>query len=115
MPGYRSTAHLITVYRKMRELSPEVRVTFDRWEDLTFTCAEYRQWFRDCLNDKINRGDVRATWRKMDRDYTRNLIRDRRIIEDYLYRRYRSTGCHGLLNTKELQRRYPQINCQEGG
>lgn len=104
-----SAAYVIAAYRAVR-VNPNIRANEP---DRSGTYA-VRAWLRQCLANKINRDldAERATWRKWHRDWQSDVRVDRNLIEDYLYRRYRSTGCRGLLRTVEMRRRYPHINTQ---
>ena len=65
--------------------------------------------FRDSIHDRINKHLDRPSGAR-----TALLSVDRRIVEDYLFRRVRSTGARALLRTRYMQKRYPHINNQTG-
>lgn len=85
----------------------------DVWPPVAWRFDQWQVWFLRCLNAKINRNDPRANWRKMDESYQDGLQCDRVTIENYLFRRIRNTGCHNILRTPELKRKYPHIDHQE--
>lgn len=74
------------------------------------TGREWLKWFREKLHEKINREDKR-NWRKLDREYWRDLRWDARIINEYA-KRIRNPGMN-LLRTPEMRRRYPHVNNQQ--
>jgi hypothetical protein len=71
----------------------------------------WRRWFRQKLNEKINREDKR-TGRKLTSEYYQNLFWDSNRIHEYNRQRVRWSGSVGVLRTTEMQRRYPHINDQ---
>ena len=74
-----------------------------------WTRGDFMQWFWNCLNSKINRGDKRK-WRNLTDEYQWDLRHDIRIIRDYM-RGVRWSGI-GNLRLKDLKTRYPNINNQ---
>lgn len=72
------------------------------------TASQVLTWFMDCLQTKIN-ATLPTPTRKMTDQYQRDLHTDRQIIEDRLFRRIRRSG-RNILRTRELARRYPEIN-----
>ena len=81
------------------------------WDTPYFTPEQFENWFRDCLNAKINRTDTRK-FRKFGTEYQWDLMKDSRIINDSASRIVRS-GCN-ILNTPEMKKRYPHINTNWG-
>ena len=72
--------------------------------------AQWRVWFVSCLNEKINRLDVRRG-KKDTPEYRQALARDVMIIRERVTTRIGRTG-RNLLTTPEAKRRYPHIdNC----
>jgi len=105
-----SAKTLLYTYRILKaDPGTAYRVPWDCWD--TWTWTKFQEWFMDCLHAKINRDDKRVG-RKLTAEYQSDLLIDRRTIENYLYRRQRSSGSRGMLRTKEMQDRYPFINNQ---
>lgn len=104
-------AHLLAAARWCKA-HPDGRLATGMWAEPTWRAADFWRWQTQCLCEKINRTDER-TGRKLSPEYQADLAHDARIIADYTRRRIRHSGCHGLLRTPELRRRYPHIDHQE--
>ena len=110
--GYHTTArNILTAKRWLRD-NPGGTIKTGIWTDETWTAKQFRAWFLNCLNAKINRNDPRANWRKMTPEYQIDLWRDVREVNVYYGQRVRHSGSRGLLRTPELKRHYPQVDCQ---
>lgn len=71
--------------------------------------AEFKAEMRSALLDRIL---CRAGTPIICNSETINFQVDRQNIENYLFRRYRHSGCRNLLLTKQLKKRYPHIDNQ---
>jgi hypothetical protein len=110
--GRYTVSRLLATIRAIDDLPPFARIPAGAWPNKGLYPREWRQWFRACLDQKINRNDPRAGWRKMSREYQVAQWQDRRAVEDYIHRRIRCSGSRGNLRTPEMKRRYPHIDCQ---
>lgn len=95
---------------RLYRADPDTRIDTGVWPPEVWTRADFRRWFTGCLDSKINRQDTRR-WRKLTPEYQSSLAHDAQIINDRK-RGLRRSGCN-LLNTPEMQRRYPEINTPE--
>jgi hypothetical protein len=75
----------------------------------TFTFAEFRRWFREKLNEKINSLGRLAS---IDEEKYDALAWDARIINGYFAQRLRMSGCRNLLRSPKMKARYPEIDNQ---
>lgn len=89
---------------------PRLVFCFTEFGIFSQTSAEYMRWFRKCLNAKINRNE-KPVGRKHSDEYQNNLRLDSYRIKDYKSG-LRSSGCSGLLRTREMVERFPYINNQ---
>ena len=87
---------------------PDGIIKTGTWPDGEWNLDAFYTWYWECLDAKINRN--LPTGRKYSSEYQQYLRNDRRTIEDNLFRRINMRGT-GMLRTKELQKRYPDINC----
>lgn len=84
--------------------NPRGKITVDYgtyWNE-----AQFRQWFFQCLNNKINR--EAPEFFGTGKDLT-DAQRDARIINDWHARRIRHSGTN-VLSTPKLKARYPEID-----
>ena len=104
--GQTSAGRLIRAWRFFRA-HPDGVLRTGLWDDPVWGQLEFSNWFRACLHAKINRFDPR-TGRCFTAEWQAAQIHDARLINDRA-RRIRWSG-RNLLNTLELQRRYPDIH-----
>lgn len=71
------------------------------------TTKEWLEWFRGRLAAKINRH-----LGVLDVDTMSDLEYDRRQVEAYYHQNRRHSGCRGLLLTRYMQKRFPEVNNQ---
>ena len=112
----RGETHHTTVKRLLEtdryfKENPNGRISTGVWDDPEWDAAQFWQWFRECLNDKINREDTRQ-WRNLTPQCQLDLRLDVRAIRQYVQNVARSSGSRGMLRTPELKRRYPNIDNQ---
>lgn len=108
MTGYTASS-LIKTYRYLKAHPDEVYL-FGEWPGEAMNWAQWREWFRGCLNAKINRDD-KPRGKDDTPEYRQDLDHDVRFIREYVTTRIRHIGS-GLLRTPEARARYPNINCQ---
>ena len=104
--GRTSAALLLRVHAFFRQ-HPSGRIKTGVWTDPEWGRAEFLVWFRECLDQKINRDD-RRPWRCLTREWQADMAHDARLINAAV-RGIRQSGCN-LLLTPEMQRRYPHVN-----
>lgn len=78
------------------------------WNE-TWKSKDLLYWFRECLHEKINR-ELDMTGRKHCSQYQSDLRWDARAINAY-FKGIRHLG-NGLLRTKEMKAKYPQVDKQ---
>ncbi len=109
MRGY-TAKQLLAYYQFCKTANPKSRVLppggRHHWDDMT--AADWLDWLRSRLMEKINR-TLPMCGRKQTDDYQRDLLLDARLIREHLNTRLRRHGS-GLLRTKEMQSRYPHVN-----
>ncbi len=108
----RTTARHILIAAKFFRDNPDAFIHSGLWYEPTWTRADFARWFTACLHAKIDRQDPRNGWRKMGWQYQSDLANDARQVNDYLGKHVRHTGCSGILRTKEMRQKYPQVNIQ---
>ena len=104
--GY-TAASLVKVYHYFKS-HPDECYTFGQWPGEQMNFSQWRKWFVDCLNAKINRNET-PRGKKDTPEYRRLLARDVSIIREYYTRRLRYSG-RNILTTPEAKRRYPEID-----
>lgn len=88
---------------KAAKANPNLTIVLRGFGHYDKTSAEYLRWFRGCLNEKINRNEMRKG-RKFSRDYEIGLILDARVIREKAF------SGRNLLRTPELKRRFPHLD-----
>ncbi len=100
MTLHTSAKRLIETYRDWSQHQERImHVDYDT----TWTYSDFITWFRECLNDKINREDTR-NWRKFGFDYQVNLRRDQDSLRD-IHKRIRVYQLH----TSEIRSRFSYL------
>jgi len=111
--GYHtSAANIIAAFAFFKQ-HPDHLIMTGMWDTPTWSAAQFRRWFRHCLNEKINAhlpADM-TTGRKHSDSYQCDLQHDGREINQYYGSRIRHAGT-GWLRLREYQRRYPHVNRQ---
>lgn len=102
---YKRIKDLILILKFAKSNPDHITTIF--W-DRSMTGREYVRWFRDCLNEKINR-NIPEKGRKYHYQYQADQLIDARIIREVIGLRIRRSGTN-ILRTKELRERYPDIN-----
>lgn len=77
--------------------------------DMFLTKEEFKA---EMLAATLSRILCRANIPEPDPGVVSRMKTDRYLIENYLFRRHRHSGCRNLLVTKSLKKRYPQIDNQ---
>ena len=98
---------LVATYHRLKA-NPHAAYLFGEWPHERMTFAQWRVWFMDCLNAKINRNET-PRGKKDTPKYRRLLARDVSIIREYYTSRVRHSG-RNILTTPEAKRRYPEID-----
>jgi len=108
---YTTARKLMNAY-KMFKANPDTRYQLAGiWPPEDWDFADFRAWFMECLNEKINRNEPKRG-RSDTAEYRSDLAHDVRIIREYKTARIRHTGCRNILRTPEAKRLYPYINTQ---
>jgi hypothetical protein len=107
-----STGALIRAYKTFKNAKPDELFYMGNkvWPTDHWNRDYFFNWFRECLNNKINAHDPRFV--QPPENYERDLRHDVQCVRDYA-RGIRHSGCRNLLHLDEFKKRYPHINNQE--
>jgi hypothetical protein len=95
---------LISTYRAAKTWEPDA--PFLKVHGEVLTAGEWIAWYRSCLSAKINRHLDTLAVDIAEMEY------DRRRVEAYYHQGIRNSGCRGLLRTRYMRKRFPEVNNQ---